>query len=151
MDASTARAIIDASSYLTLATADGAGRPWASPVWFAHRDFTDIVWGSKPGARHSQNLTVRPDVAIVLFDSSGRPGETIGVYLECDAGLVPDADLDDWLAVYSARSVAQGMGPWERSRLTGTAVHRLYRATVRQAYILDDHDERLAIELGETA
>jgi nitroimidazol reductase NimA-like FMN-containing flavoprotein (pyridoxamine 5'-phosphate oxidase superfamily) len=27
--------IIDANRYLTLATADGDGRPWAAPVWYA--------------------------------------------------------------------------------------------------------------------
>ena len=32
-----AREIIDANQYLTLATADGDGRPWAAPVWYAHQ------------------------------------------------------------------------------------------------------------------
>jgi hypothetical protein len=31
----TARAVIDASLYMVLATADGTGRPWSSPVYFA--------------------------------------------------------------------------------------------------------------------
>ncbi len=30
------RAIVDGHWYMTLATADASGRPWASPVWFAH-------------------------------------------------------------------------------------------------------------------
>jgi hypothetical protein len=30
-----ARDIVDASAYMTLATADEAGQPWASPVWYA--------------------------------------------------------------------------------------------------------------------
>ena len=34
--AQTARDIIEASRYLVLATADAAGRPWSSPVYFAH-------------------------------------------------------------------------------------------------------------------
>jgi len=28
--------MIDANLYLVLATADGTGRPWRSPVYFAH-------------------------------------------------------------------------------------------------------------------
>jgi hypothetical protein len=32
----TTRAIVDANPYLVLATADGTGRPWSSPVYFAH-------------------------------------------------------------------------------------------------------------------
>jgi pyridoxamine 5'-phosphate oxidase-like protein len=37
--AAIARLLIDSSRYLTLATADGAGRPWACPVWYAHEDY----------------------------------------------------------------------------------------------------------------
>jgi predicted pyridoxine 5'-phosphate oxidase superfamily flavin-nucleotide-binding protein len=33
--AQTVRDIIEASRYLVLATADAAGRPWSSPVYFA--------------------------------------------------------------------------------------------------------------------
>jgi hypothetical protein len=37
MDAgSAAREIVDRNRYLTVATADAAGRPWPSPVWYAH-------------------------------------------------------------------------------------------------------------------
>ena len=36
--AGIARAVIDANSYLTIATADRAGQPWPSPVWYAHAD-----------------------------------------------------------------------------------------------------------------
>ena len=52
-----ARQIIDSSRYLTLATADGAGRPWACPVRYAHEDYTSFMWVSRPGARHSRNVT----------------------------------------------------------------------------------------------
>ena len=55
-----AREILDTNRYMTLATADGDGRPWASPVWYAHEGYTDLLWVSRPGARHSRNLAVRP-------------------------------------------------------------------------------------------
>jgi len=51
-----ARQIIDANSYIVLATANGDGRPWATPVWFAHDGYRDFYWISRPGARHSGNL-----------------------------------------------------------------------------------------------
>jgi hypothetical protein len=55
----TARQIIDANYYLTLATADSAGTPWASPVWYAHEGHGTFFWVSRPQARHSRNLTTR--------------------------------------------------------------------------------------------
>ena len=56
------RAIIDGHWYMTLATADASGKPWASPVWFAHDGYHESLWISKPAARHSVNLAVRPQL-----------------------------------------------------------------------------------------
>jgi nitroimidazol reductase NimA-like FMN-containing flavoprotein (pyridoxamine 5'-phosphate oxidase superfamily) len=36
--ASLARDVIDANQYLVLGTADPDGRPWTTPVYFAHHD-----------------------------------------------------------------------------------------------------------------
>jgi general stress protein 26 len=44
--AQTASDIIEASRYLVLATADAAGRPWSSPVYFAHIGFAEFFWVS---------------------------------------------------------------------------------------------------------
>ena len=41
-DRQAVRDIIEANCYLVLATADAAGRPWSSPVYFAHMGFTDF-------------------------------------------------------------------------------------------------------------
>jgi hypothetical protein len=52
-----ARSIVDSNLYLTLA--DAEGRPWASPVWFAHEDYRDFLWVSRPESRHSRNVEIR--------------------------------------------------------------------------------------------
>ena len=41
-----AREIIDANQYQTLATADGDGRLWAAPVWYAHQGLQKSRGGS---------------------------------------------------------------------------------------------------------
>ena len=56
-----ARSIIDKHRYMTLGTADADGLPWASPVWYAPRDYREFFWVSSPEARHSRNLAVRPE------------------------------------------------------------------------------------------
>ena len=68
-----ARGILDANSYVALATADADGVPWVSPMGFARED-SDLYWVSHPGARHSQNIAVRPRIAMVVFDSTVVPG-----------------------------------------------------------------------------
>jgi nitroimidazol reductase NimA-like FMN-containing flavoprotein (pyridoxamine 5'-phosphate oxidase superfamily) len=145
--ADAARAIVDANSYMTLATADGDGRPWASPVWYAHDAYTDFVWVSKPSALHSRNLAVRPEIGIVIFDSTVAPGEGKAVYVEAVARELDGAERDDALAVFARRSAAQGLAEWTLADVTAPARHRLFRATARRHFVLQANDERLAVEL----
>lgn len=141
-----ARRVIDASDYLTLAAADASGRPWASPVWFAERDRREFVWVSRPGARHSRNIAERPEIALVIFDSTVEPGTGMGVYVEAVAEQVGEADHADALAVYNARSVARGIREWHESDVGGTAQFRLFRAWATQVWVLDEHDQRVPVE-----
>ena len=69
-----AREILDAGIYVVLATANADGLPWASPVWFAKDDYRELYWVSYPGARHSQNIEGRPEIAMIVFDSTVPPG-----------------------------------------------------------------------------
>ena len=140
--------MIEANSYLTLATADATGRPWATPVWFAHAPDDDgdaFVWVSKPGARHSQNIVARPEVAIVVFDSTVPVGGASAVYVEAVAAEVAAADRAAALAAYNEKSVARGIRRWRESDVTGFAPHRLYRARASALFVLDDRDERVPI------
>jgi predicted pyridoxine 5'-phosphate oxidase superfamily flavin-nucleotide-binding protein len=42
-----ARTIIDTNQYMTLGTADEAGRPWGSPVWYASALSLEPRWGER--------------------------------------------------------------------------------------------------------
>ena len=140
-----ARRVIDANSYLTLATADADGRPWATPVWFAERDLREFFWVSRPETKHSRNLAGRPEVALVVFDSTTPVGDARAVYVEAVALQETDADLADAVAVYSARSVARGIRSWTESDVTGEAPFRLYRATATNVYVLDEDERRIRV------
>ena len=143
----TARSILDANDYMTLATADTAGRPWASPVWYAHDSYRRYLWVSRPGARHSRNLAVRRQIGIVIFDSTGAPFEGQAVYIEGDARMIRDDDLDRSLAVYVRRSVSRGAGEWRLEDVMAPAGLRLYEATMTELYVLGEHDERIPVEI----
>ena len=143
------RAIVDGHWYLTLATADAGGRPWASPVWFAHDGYREFFWISKPGARHSTNLAVRPQVGIVIFDSTVGSGGAQAVYFEAEAGeLLRGADRDRALAVYSRRSVQFGEQELTVADVTAPAAHRLFRAVASEQFVLDATDRRVPVALG---
>ena len=46
--AAIAREVLDGNLYMTLATADAAGRPWATPVFFTADGPTRFYWVSSP-------------------------------------------------------------------------------------------------------
>jgi nitroimidazol reductase NimA-like FMN-containing flavoprotein (pyridoxamine 5'-phosphate oxidase superfamily) len=143
-----AREILDSNRYMTLATADGDGRPWASPVWYAHEGYTDLFWVSRPGARHSRNLAVRPELAIVIFDSTVPEGSGQAVYVEALAEELDGAEREQGIAVVSRRSEADGAERWSVADVTGPAPLRLYRARASAHFILDAHDQRLTVRPG---
>jgi nitroimidazol reductase NimA-like FMN-containing flavoprotein (pyridoxamine 5'-phosphate oxidase superfamily) len=140
-------AIFAANRYMTLATADASGRPWASPVWFATEDHEELFWVSDPQTRHSRNIAARPEVAIVVFDSQVPVGDAAAVYMEAVAQELSGDELDRGIEVFSRRSVAQRLPDWSRDDVVEPARFRLYRATVTERSILGPHDERLPVTM----
>lgn len=130
-----ARAIIDANRYMTLATADREGRPWASPVFYAAADYTEFYWVSAPEATHSRNLAQRPQLSIVIFDSGAPAGTGQAVYMSATAAQVAAHDLGPGLAVYPGPG-EPGSGPLTPEQVQAPAPYRLYRASVSEHSVL---------------
>ena len=134
--AAWARHILDSNSYIVLGTADESGTPWASPVWYAHRDYRDFFWVSRQAVRHSQNIAVRPEVGLVVFDSSVRPGTGQGVYMRATARELTGSDLESGLEVYVGRSAtATGWTP-TLADVSDPKLMRLYCATATEYSML---------------
>lgn len=145
--AARAREIVEGNSYMTLATADGEGLPWASPVWYSPEPDLTLLWISRPGARHSVNLARRPQLGIAIFDSRQPIGTGTGVYMEATAAQVADDEIDGAIAIFSERSQRQGGGPFGGDDVREPAEHRLYRATADEVFVLDDRDQRIPVIL----
>jgi nitroimidazol reductase NimA-like FMN-containing flavoprotein (pyridoxamine 5'-phosphate oxidase superfamily) len=146
--AAIARAIIDGNRYMVLGTADAAGTPWASPVWFATEGHRELVWVSSPEARHSRNLAARPQLGIVIFDSTVTPGDGQAVYMAATAGELTGDEIHAGLEVFARASQAAGLRVWTRDDVVEPARHRLYRAVAYEHFILGERDERVPVSLG---
>ena len=146
--AAVARELIDSLQYMTLATSDESGRPWPSPVWFAHDEYTRFLWVSKPDARHSRNLAARPEAGIVIFDSTVPMGTGQAVYAEATVELLQGEDEERGIGVFSARSEANGGPAWTVDDIRPPAPLRLYRATASAHFVLGANDERVPVTLG---
>jgi nitroimidazol reductase NimA-like FMN-containing flavoprotein (pyridoxamine 5'-phosphate oxidase superfamily) len=134
--AQTVRDIIEGSRYLVLATADATGRPWSSPVYFAHVDFAEFFWVSAPDVTHSRNIAVRPEVGIAVFDSHSAIGTGQGVYMSAAARLLDDGETARGIEAFSRRSVAHGGAEWTAKDVRPGAGLRLYRAAADAHWIL---------------
>ncbi|MBZ2195293.1 pyridoxamine 5'-phosphate oxidase family protein [Occultella gossypii] len=147
-DGRFAREVIDTGHYLVLATADAEGNPWPTPVWYA-RDAREFVWVSRPEARHSRNIEVRPRVGLTIFATPVPvEGRTHAVYADATAAEVPGTDRDRCLAVFDRRARAEGLGSWTVDRVVAPANLRLYRARVTQLFVLHpDRDVRRAVAI----
>jgi hypothetical protein len=146
-DPAAAREIVDANLYMVLATADLSGQPWASPVYFAHRDFRDFFWISQPDATHSVNLRDRREVGIVIFDSTVPVNTGKGVYIGGVARELPAHETAEGVEIFSRRSVGHGGGELTVEDVSPPAHHRLYQATAQAVYVLDEHDHRVEVKI----
>jgi Pyridoxamine 5'-phosphate oxidase len=144
-----ARAIVDSNRYMTIATADATGRPWASPVYYASRAYTEFFWVSSPDALHSRNLATRPQVGIVVFDSRAPIGEGQAVYISAVAAELTGADLERGIQIFSDGSVKHGQRQWALDDVRPPAFHRLYRATASEQWILDPGDHPIHGRTGD--
>jgi uncharacterized protein YhbP (UPF0306 family) len=158
--AAAARDILAANLYMTIATADAAGTPWATPVYFTAADATarELYWVSSPDARHSRNLAERAEVALVVFDSRVLVGHATAVYLSGTAAEVAGEELAEGARVYGGRG--HGGRYFAPEELRGDADLRLYRATVGEQFLLARAgdpafgrvvDGRVAVDLGAAA
>jgi nitroimidazol reductase NimA-like FMN-containing flavoprotein (pyridoxamine 5'-phosphate oxidase superfamily) len=137
-----ARSIIDSNRYMTLATADGEGVPWASPVWYSPAEYRDFYWVSSPEATHSRNLAVRQQLAIVIFDSH-QAGGWNALYMSAVAEEL--THVAEEIEIFSRRGEEQGLRRWTRDDVLPPARHRLYRATASEQFVLDPHDQRIPV------
>jgi hypothetical protein len=139
--AAHARAIIDATSYLVLGTADADGRPWTAPVYFAPGGDRDFYWVSATDAEHSRHLAGRPRVSFTVFDSTVVPYHGRAVYAVGEAEEVSGAGLDRGLAVYPRRG-GDDVTALTVQDVTAPSMYRLYRATAFEMWVLCPREPR---------
>jgi nitroimidazol reductase NimA-like FMN-containing flavoprotein (pyridoxamine 5'-phosphate oxidase superfamily) len=142
-----ARRIIDANTYMALGTADEAGRPWISPVYFATEDYRHFHWVSRPDARHSRNLKARAEVAIAIFDSSVPIGGAQAVYIAGRSEELAGGELERGIELFSRVSQADGARPWTLDEVQASAPLRLYRAAAAEHFVLVPGDRREPVAL----
>jgi len=123
-----ARRVLDGNRYMVLGVTEDDGRPRLSPVYFTPARYRDLYWVSSPDARHSGNVRARPEVEIVVFDSSSMPGQSEAVYMSATAREVPENELPRLLEE-AFDPEGRGGRRFSVEELSGDSDLRLYVAT----------------------
>jgi nitroimidazol reductase NimA-like FMN-containing flavoprotein (pyridoxamine 5'-phosphate oxidase superfamily) len=146
-----AKEIIESNRYMVLGTADEAGVPWVTPVWYAQTDYRQFLWISAPDRRHSRNVAARSQVSIVIFDSQVAVGSARAVYMSALAEELSGEEVEAGAQLFGTATRAQGLTrEWTVDDMRPPAPYRLYRASVSQHWVLDPDsspDDRAEVTL----
>lgn len=131
------RRLLEESRVMTLATRSGEG-PWAAPVLYALLPGPELVFMSRPEARHVRDLMSDPVVAAAVYPDQTRPLR--GVQMEGLARPLVGREAVRALRAYLQRfPSAQGRFPvWGAVRGTGQV--RFFGLRPRRAYVLSEPD-----------
>lgn len=134
MDLKTkAKEIISNVKYVTIATASENGEPWNTPVLAGYDDTFNFYWTSWKGTQHSKNIHSRPDVFIVIYDSS-IPADTGGcVYIKAKANELTDAEEIRHAAYL--RYQRKNQSPRNVEDFLHDAPRRMYKATPEHFWV----------------
>jgi hypothetical protein len=123
------------------------GLPWVSPVWYAPASYREFFWVSRPGARRSRNIVVRPEVGIVIrLDRPDRHWKG-RVHGSSRGEVSLAAEVERGMAVFSARPLRKEDASGRRTRSGRPPRLRLYRAHASEQFVVSPHDERLPFSL----
>ncbi|KGN39182.1 pyridoxamine 5'-phosphate oxidase family protein [Knoellia subterranea] len=136
-----AHELLAGNAYVTIGSIDDDGRPWTSPVYFAADGLTDFYWVSNVGSRHSVNVDARPDVSLVVFDSTVPAYHGRALYAVGSASWVDDAEVPHGLTVYPGPESRGGSGLTVED-VTGESPYRLYRARATHVWVLCPREPR---------
>jgi len=126
--------ILAANRYCVLGTADQAGTPWVTPVFFAPLGADQLCWVSSPNSRHSNNIAGRSTIAITVYDSTVPVGGAEAAYFDAEAaGAGPD-QVEAALAALNARLPSDKQ--LSLSDLVPAGPMTVYQATIRRRYLL---------------
>lgn len=151
-----AKEIIENNQYVTIATSDGKGKPWISPVVYAFDKDWNLYFISMTSSKHCKNIEVNENVAVAIFDSQQTWGEGIGLQIEAIAKTVKLKDIPKIIKLYAFRKYPYGGINTDRalkfakSMVLERKSYKIYKITPKKIYMNDpnaDTDIRTEITL----
>ena len=84
----------------------------------------------------------------MVFDSSVPISQGQGVYMPAVAEQLAGDEAERGIDVFSRRSLGHGGVAWTVNDVREPAHLRLYRARAVEHFVLDEHDQRVPVDLA---
>ncbi len=145
-----AKKIIKSNIYLTLATVDKNGKPWASPVRYHLDSKFNFYFISQTTSVHIKNALKNPLISFAIFDSSQPAGTGNGVQGVGMIKLLQDKDMKEALKWYKSSFIAQVADKKGKLTYKYFGSYRLFKLASKKLFVLDPKekiDKRVEVKL----
>ena len=142
-----ARSIIQNNQYVSIATVDEKGKPWISPVAYAHDNNWNLYFVSMTTSRHCINIEKNSNVAVAIFDSQQVWGEGVGLQIEGKVETVKIKDVPKVIKLYAFRKYPFGGIKTEKamtfakSMVLERKIYKIYKIVPNNVYMNDPNSE----------
>ena len=102
------QSLLRAQSTLVLATADSAGTPHSTPLFYLAQDDLKLYWFSSRSSRHSRNCALNPTVSAAVYFQTSRWRQIRGLQMRGEVAAVTDRALRTAVAEAYCRRFALG-------------------------------------------
>lgn len=131
-----AKEIIEQIQYVTIASVDENGMPWNAPVFTAYDEHYNFYWGTHKESQKARNIDRKPDVFLVIYNSTVPAGTGEGVYIQAKAAQVTEPkEIEQVFNILKSRHAESF---WDFAAVSETGPIRLYKATPIKAWMNDD-------------
>jgi nitroimidazol reductase NimA-like FMN-containing flavoprotein (pyridoxamine 5'-phosphate oxidase superfamily) len=121
---------------MVLSTADKNGKPWVTPVSYTFDTDNYLYWVSSKDSRHSSNVRVRKEIAIVIYmlEPTGD-----ALYIEAEAQeMNEETEIQGAIEVTHTREQPDKYKVHSIADVSGEASWRIYRAVPTAMYVRED-------------
>ncbi len=133
-----AQYILEHNKYMVVATSTKSGKPWASPVFYAHDDNFNFYFLSAIDSLHAKNLVENPDVALVIYDSKQPIGFAEQIQVLGKATVLDLKEVGKAIEVYCEKLFPNSkINPLERYRpgdYSGASEFRFFKIVPTKFY-----------------
>lgn len=129
---------------LALGTVNSYGSPWVVCVNMYVDEEMNIYWKSQKGTEHSKNIARNPEVGLCVFSHTEEIGD-FGLYASGEAHEVIDEQvLEKYVTL---RYKEKGLDTPPISKFQSESVDRVYRATIKEAWVNDSRHTKQHIDI----